>query len=160
MGAKIGNRNSVIHGKSGTRLYRIWKSMRIRCNCPTSPPYKNYGGRGIRICDEWNDFENFYEWAYANGYDETAEYMQCTLDRIDVNGNYEPNNCRFANWKVQSSNKRSNVKVVYKERTIPLPQLSEMVGIPRNLLYDRIIRSGWSVERAVLTPVKRKTNGS
>lgn len=97
------------HGKIKTRLYNVWVSMNNRCLNPQNPSYKIYGGRGIRVCEEWQrDFECFRLWAVENGYDENAKYGQCTIDRIDVDGNYEPSNCRFVDMKVQAQNKRRN----------------------------------------------------
>lgn len=89
------------------RLYKVWVGMRQRCNDPNHKSYANYGGRGIAVCVEWDDFLAFEEWAIANGYDETAPYGECTLDRIDVDGNYEPSNCRWVDSITQANNKRS-----------------------------------------------------
>lgn len=97
------------HGMKNTRLYEVWKSMRKRCFNPNSPNYKNYGGRGITICDEWKDsFKAFYDWAISSGYDSNAKRGEYTIDRIDVNGNYEPSNCRWLTIQEQQRNKRNN----------------------------------------------------
>lgn len=93
-------------GRRKERLYVVWNTMLKRCYCTTSKTYKNYGGRGITVCDEWHDYPRFREWAYNNGYDEAAPKWECTIDRIDNNGNYEPSNCRWVDMSVQRKNKR------------------------------------------------------
>lgn len=99
--------SSTTHGKSKTRLYQVWEGMRSRCYNPHSTSYKHYGGRGIKVCSEWrDDFAIFQEWALKNGYEENAKRGQCTLDRIDVNGNYCPENCRWTDMKTQNNNQR------------------------------------------------------
>ena len=95
------------HGLCKSRLYCVWHNMKDRCYNPSATSYKNYGGKGVTVCDEWrNSFKSFYDWAYENGYDENAPRGQCTLDRIDPFGNYEPSNCRWADAKTQANNQR------------------------------------------------------
>lgn len=103
------SRVNYIHGKAhNSRLYNIWVGMRQRCLDPNHKSYKNYGGRGISICNEWNNFEAFEQWALKRGYDAQAAYGQCTIDRIDVDGNYDPDNCRWVDSKIQANNKRES----------------------------------------------------
>lgn len=137
------------HGLSGSKLYFLHNSMIQRCYNKNSTEYKNYGGRGIRVCDEWKGrvgFLNFYEWAIFNGYSE-----KLTLDRIDVNGNYEPNNCRWATQKEQMNNTRFNFLVEFNGEIHTLKEWSEKVEIPYKTLHKRL-KSGWEVNRAFCTP--------
>ena len=96
------------HGGRYDRLYHVYSNMKNRCLNEKSQDYPYYGGRGIRICDEWlNDYTSFKTWAYQNGYDENADHGKCTIDRIDVDGNYEPSNCRWVDMATQSKNRRN-----------------------------------------------------
>ena len=129
--------------------------MRRRCNTSTATGYKNYGERGIKICKEWNNFENFYNWAINNGYDDNAKQRSCTLDRIDVNGDYCPENCRWVDATVQANNRRNNrlIKAFGKEMT--LTQWSKLTGININTLKNRLNRR-WSAEDSLTIPIKHK----
>ena len=135
----------------GLRLYRgVWTQIKQRCLNPNCKDYKNYGGRGITICKEWLSFENFYYWAMSHGYADNL-----TIDRIDVNGNYEPSNCRFVDAKTQCRNKRNNNLVTYKGETLTVAEWSERTHISANALYNRINR-GWDLERAFTQPCRKK----
>lgn len=128
------------------RLYEVWANMRRRCQCKTCHNYDMYGGRGISVCDEWQDYSVFRSWAYASGYDDNAEFGECTIDRIDVNGNYEPSNCRWVNAKVQQNNKTSNIKVTYNGETHTLKEWSRLRNINYRTLYSRYKRN-WEIAR-------------
>lgn len=133
------------HGMFGTRLYGVWRSMKERCYVESNISHKHYGARGITVCDEWQEFIPFMEWAYKNGYDETAKRGECTLDRIDVNGNYCPENCRWVDMSVQSNNKTNNVYLEYGSKIDTLSNHARRVGISPVLAETRKI-SGKSVD--------------
>ena len=132
------------HRMSNTRLYHIWMNMRKRCYDKNYDSYYLYGGRGIKVCEEWKSSNAFIEWALNNGYTDTL-----TLERIDVNGNYEPSNCKWATMKEQGNNRRNNHFLTYNGITKTISQWSEIVGIKRTTLYARINRDKWSVGRAL-----------
>lgn len=143
-------KNNTKHNLSQTRLYRIFEGMKTRCYNPKCKPYSAYGGRGIIICDEWlNDFINFYNWAIENGYNDAL-----SIDRIDVNGNYEPDNCRWANKKIQSRNRTNNKLYTYKGRTCCIAEWAEIIGINKNVLFNRL-KQGWDFKKAILKPVRK-----
>ena len=132
----IGKRASV-HNGYGTRLYNVWNSMRQRCNNPSHASYQNYGGRGIKICDEWNDFAEFKKWAIEAGYDECAPRGKYTLDRIDVNAGYSPENCRFADMREQADNRRQTIFVEHNGVTHPLSVWADLLGENYCTLWKR-----------------------
>ena len=137
-----------------SRLYKsVWNKLFQRCYNPNNKDYKNYGGRGIRVCDEWHDYLAFRTWALENGYDENASYGQCTLDRIDVNGDYCPQNCRFVDLTTQCRNKQYNHFVTYNGQTRTIAEWAEITNISANALYNRFNR-GWTPERAFTQPVR------
>ena len=133
------------HGDSNERLYHIYKGMRNRCLNENDQDYKYYGGRGIRLCDEWlNDYELFKKWSLDNGYNELL-----TIERIDVDGNYEPCNCRWATRKEQANNTRKNHLLEYNSKLYTMSELAELCDISYTTLRKRINDLGWSVEKAV-----------
>ncbi len=153
---EVVSKQRIKHGLSETRLYKVWRTMKERCLCETYRDYKHYGGRGIKVCDEWlDDFMNFYNWAMDNGYDENAKRGEYTIDRIDVNGNYEPSNCRIVSMKEQANNVRRNHLIEYKGKTQTLSQWSDEVGISSHTLLNRL-QNGWSIEKALTTKNKRR----
>lgn len=153
-----GNKNSVKHGLSKTRLHRIWHSMYCRCYYPSTNQYKNYGGKGIKVCEEWKHIEgfiNFYNWAINNGYEENL-----TLDRIDNNKDYCPSNCRWKTPKEQSNHRTNNVYYTFDGETKTSKQWCEIYNISQTTLLDRLKR-GWSLEQALTISTKgnhRKVN--
>ena len=154
---RVGNLSRT-HGESKTKLYHIYSCMKDRCYCPNNPAYKNYGARGIKICDEWmgeHGYENFSEWAKESGYDESKSKKEQSIDRIDVNGDYSPENCRWATSEEQSYNQRKTVKISYNGENMTLKDLKDICGLERNLLYNRIFNLGWSVDKAINTPPKK-----
>lgn len=141
-----------VKGDNRERLHRVWLGMRSRCIKPNNADYESYGGRGITICEEWSkSYLSFREWAYSNGYDENAPKGQCTLDRIDVNGNYCPENCRWVNMKQQSNNRRKCKYYEIDGTTHSLGDWCEIYGVDRKLTYSRVKR-GWDVKRALTEP--------
>lgn len=146
------------HGYSGTPLYKCWHAMKRRCTIPKDENYKNYGGRGITVCDEWLDPINFIEWALANGYKEGL-----TLERIDVNGNYEPNNCTWVTRELQNKNTRRNIKVQIDGKFYTLAELAKKVGVTRGTMcrwyHQENLRGKELVKRAERVPKQYRIMG-
>ena len=136
------------HGLTDTRIGRIWTAIKSRCQNSKNKSYKNYGGRGITICNEWMNLLNFHNWAVENGYDDSL-----TIDRIDNNGNYEPSNCRWATSKEQSRNKRNSCFYFFDGKNATISEWSEIVGLPATCIDQRIRVLKWSFEKAITTPI-------
>ena len=135
------------HGLYNHKLYGTWKNIRKRCYCKTFPRYKDYGGRGISMCDEWNDFKNFYDWALNSGYQENL-----TIDRIDNNKGYSPDNCRWSDIFTQANNKRNCKYYTYKSQTLTRTELSKLYNVNYWALRSRL-RRGWDIAKAIETPL-------
>lgn len=136
--------------RNASKLYSIWVNMRNRCFNSENKSFAYYGGRGISVCDEWSEFLNFEKWAIQNGFEENL-----TLDRIDVNGNYDPENCRWISQKEQMRNTRSNHLLTYNGDTKTMAEWAEIAGIPYSTLKQRINKYNYSVEKALTKPVRR-----
>ena len=141
------------HGGSNTRLYSVWKNMRNRCYNVKNEEYENYGGRGIKVCDLWlNDFGAFRDFMLSRGYDEKAPQGKCTIDRIDNNGNYCPENCRIITIQEQAYNKVNNRIVTFNGKEMTLTEAAREAGLTQKIVFSRIAK-GWTEERALNTPV-------
>ena len=129
---KSGN-NRRTHGMCGTRLYRIWKDIHNRCNNPNTEDYQKwYGSKGITVCDEWSKFEPFRDWAVNNGYSDDL-----TIDRIDFNKGYYPENCRWITLKEQANNKSNVVRIEINGETHTISEWAEITGLPRSTINMR-----------------------
>lgn len=143
--------NHSTHGQSNTRLYKIWRHIKSRCLNKKVHHYKYYGGRCITMCPEWIDsFETFMTWALSNGYNN-----KLSIDRIDVDGNYNPSNCRWTNAKIQANNRTNNHIIEYKGQRKTLSNWADILGINSVTLSKRINDYGWSIERAFETHIRR-----
>lgn len=143
----------VKHGKNRTPIHLTWKGLKARCQRTTNPQFKDYGGRGIYVCDRWADFSNFYA-------DMGDRPKGMTIDRIDNEGPYSPENCRWATPKQQCRNTRKNVAIRHNGMTMCMSEWAEHLGMNRRTLFSRL-SCGWSTERALETPVQRhRVSGS
>lgn len=139
------------HGMTDTSIYYVWCAMKQRCNNKNNPKYKLYGGRGIKVCQEWEqDFTSFLNWALNNGY-----MVGLTLDRIDGNSNYCPENCRWTTITGQNHNLSSNRNITFNGITMCLNAWAKKLNINPNTLYARIVKKGWSIKRALTTPIDK-----
>lgn len=141
---------STTHGGRRDRLYSIWTNMKQRCLSETNKSYNDYGGRGITICDEWiESYASFMKWAVEHGYDESLPYYKCSLDRIDVNGPYSPDNCRWVDSKEQARNRRNTIMFCHDGKNMSLSEWADATGIKYHTLFARIYKLGWDFEKAI-----------
>ena len=139
------------HNMTKTRIYKIWNGIKNRTNSTSTlkdTHYKNYSGRGIKICEEWEVFENFYKWSIDNGYTD-----KLTIDRINTDGNYEPSNCRWVDMKTQNNNRRNNYLITYNNETHTMTEWNNILGFTTGLLKNRLNR-GWSIQKAFTTEIR------
>jgi hypothetical protein len=143
------------HSMWKTPLYKIYRGIKSRCLQPLATGYSNYGGRGITVCDEWKmDPASFFKWAKENRYEEGL-----TIERIDNNGPYSPENCKWIPLKEQANNKRTSHIITFNGETKTVAQWATYLNIPRYILYNRINNYGWTDERALTTPVGERKKG-
>lgn len=147
----------IKYGDSRERVHNIWYLMKFRCEDSSSPAYQNYGGRGITVCPEWSDgidgYFRFKEWALSNGYTD-----ELSLDRIDNDKGYSPDNCRWVGTITQANNKRSNVFYEFNGTSKTLAQWARDFNINYKTVHRRVVGLGWELERALMTPVGKIAN--
>lgn len=141
---------STKHGLCNTRLYSVWRTMFQRTTNRKHKEYKNYGARGVHVCDEWKDFSKFAEWSFNNGYEDSL-----SIDRINFNGDYCPSNCRWATMKQQQRNRRNNRVIEYNGERRCLSEWAELLGFTHKELSYRLGK-GWPLDRAFTEPLKQK----
>ena len=139
------------HGESHTRLHDIWCSMNDRCN-PQNKHSSRYGKRGISVCSEWSDYEKFKEWAIETGYKDSL-----TIERKDIDKGYCPENCEWIPLGKQARNRRTTFWVMYQGEKMSLAEAAEKAGLPYKQVHYRIKRRGWSIEKALSTPIRGKS---
>lgn len=137
------------HGLGGTKIYGVWKCMIDRCQNPNNKSYKNYGGKGVDVCSEWQDVNVFVEWALMSGYKDGL-----TLERVNNNQGYYPDNCIWADRYVQNNHTSRNHLLTYMGRTQTMAQWSRELGLSYSAIKTRINRYGWPTEVALATPVR------
>ncbi len=146
--SKIGERSRK-HGDFGTKLYGIWAGMKRRCQNPNTKYYSDYGGRGIAVCEEWQEYEPFKEWALDDGYQEGM-----SIERIDVDGNYCPANCKWIPLSEQNANKRISIKIEHQGRVYTIKEISQITGLKERTIKGRYER-GWNTDKIFDTQLKK-----
>lgn len=144
----IGER-SLKHGDFGTKLYGIWNGMKTRCYNKNHKYYADYGGRGIKVCDEWKDYIGFKQWAIPAGYHEGL-----SIERIDVDGDYCPENCKWIPLSEQNRNKRNTIHIKYEGKLYTMKEIAKITGLKERTIKGRYER-GWSPEKIFNTPLKK-----
>lgn len=148
--AKYNKEYKTKHGGRYDRLYSVWHNMKQRCYGESYKDYPNWGGRGIRVCDEWkDDYKQFREWALSNGYE-----LGLSLDRIDVDGNYEPGNCRWVDWHTQAINRTCSMNYEINGTVKNLADIAKEYGIKYGTLYQRLHVYKWPIEKAISVPIR------
>jgi hypothetical protein len=141
----------MLHGQCGSKIYSTYHGIIARCYNKEAGSYPDYGGRGIKVCDRWREgFENFYS---DMGDPPTPDH---SIDRIDCNGDYEPGNCRWADWETQCNNKNNTRFLEFAGESKSITQWSHSLGMAKLTLYDRVTKLGWSAEKALTTPVRKR----
>lgn len=143
---------NTTHGKSYEKIYRVWNGIKERCENPNNVAFKNYGGRGIELCEEWHNPECFIDWAYAHGY---SPGKKLSIDRVDNDKGYFPENCAWVDKRTQQNNRRVNHHLTLNGETKTLSEWGETVGIKPNTILCRI-RKGWTAEEALTTVVRHR----
>lgn len=147
-----------LRGKGNTKKYKnvydIWRMMKKRCFDKNAKEYINYGKRGITICPDWLEYETFLDWALENGYEKGL-----SIERIDNNGNYCPQNCKWIPLEKQARNRRNNHFITYAGKTKCLAEWAEIVGINQDVIKDRLNRYNWTIEEALGFKKRKKKRG-
>lgn len=141
-------KNFSLKDKTDKHIYKLWYDMKRRCEDPRRDDYERYGGRGIRVCEEWQSFQNFLDWSRSSGYSPGL-----TIDRIDNSGNYSSENCRWATYTEQANNKRGNHLITFNGKTLTMAEWARETGISYYVIRARQHR-GWSAEKTLTTPVR------
>lgn len=149
-GCEKGLRHGACTGGRPKRIYNIWRDMRDRCKNPNNVGFELYGARGISVCQEWEDFQSFWEWAKRTGYSDSL-----TLDRVDSNGGYNPDNCRWITNSEQQRNKRNNVFVTVNGETKCLAEWARVIGI-RPQVLSKVKAQGKNIEKFIRDELRKK----
>ena len=151
---ELSSERNTTHGHSNEKLYRVWRGMLRRCYDPKYTAYNRYGGRGIEVCEEWrNNYESFRDFMLSQGYDEYGPSYENTIDRIDNNGSYCPENCRVVSMKTQSLNKSNNHYITYNLKKMTVTEAAEKNNLTNHQVFNRLDK-GWSMKRALHEPLK------